>query len=393
MKRAKRSENPTTGNAGAELPDPFRCEDGARVSTLAQWQRRRREIRDLVVDIEYGGLPPAPAETRCEKLHSSTVKHLGGAQFVSCRVITGPDNPFSFLLHLLVPPGRGPFPVVLSGDACWRYVTDAVAAEVLRRGNILAQFNRVEIVPDVYLSERTSGLYRVYRDASYGALAAWAWGYHRCIDVLAGMDVVDAARIAIVGHSRGGKAVLLAGATDERIALTGANNSGAGGAGCYRRQGAGSETLADLIRAIPYWFGPRLKEFVNRENDLPFDQHFLKSLIAPRSLLTTEALGDLWANPTGTWQTHLAAREVYRFLGVEERLGIWFRDGDHDHGEADWKAFLDFMDCRLRGKKPAERFDRNPYPEQSPAFSWKAPRVTAGTRGKPAGSDDTLPRA
>ncbi len=346
----------------AELPDPFRFENGTRVRTVAQWQRRRAEMRDSIVEIEYGGLPPTPAETRWEELHTSTAQHLGGARFVSCRVMTGPDRPFSFLMHLLVPPGPGPFPVVLTGDACWKYVTDTIAVEVLSRGNILAQFNRVEIVPDVQSSERTSGLYRVYPDAGYGALAAWAWGYHRCIDALVGMEFVDASRIAIVGHSRGGKTVLLAGATDERIALTCANNSGAGGAGCYRLQGPTSETLEDLIRVFPYWFGPRLKAFVGRERELPFDQHFLKALIAPRALLTSEALGDLWANPTGTWQTHLAAREVYRFLDAEQRIGIWFREGEHDHGEIDWKAFLDFMDWQLRGREPAYRFDGNPYP-------------------------------
>lgn len=360
---------------GVELPDPFRFASGAQMRSIAEWQLRRTEIRDLIVEIEYGGLPPVPHQTRLEVLHTTTVEHLAGARFVSCRVNTGPDRSFSFLLHLLVPAGDGPFPVVLNGDACWRYVTDAVAGEVLRRGNVLAQFSRVEIVPDVYRSERTSGLYRVYPDASYGALAAWAWGYHRCIDALIGMDYVDAARIAVVGHSRGGKAVLLAGATDERIALTCANDSGAGGAGCYRLQGPQSETLADLIRVIPYWFGPTLKEFVGRENELPFDQHFLKSLIAPRLLLTTEALDDLWANPTGTWQTYLAAREVYRFLDAEERIGIWFREGGHDHGEADWKAFLDFMDWQLCGREAAYCSSENPFPEMLPAFSWTAPGI------------------
>ncbi len=374
--------------ARAELPDPFRCQDGTRVCTLAQWQRRRQEVRDLIVALEYGGLPPTPTEIRWEELPTGSVEHIGSARFVSGRVNTGQDRPFSFLLNLLIPPGSGPFPVVLNGDACWPYVTEAVVAQVLRRGNILAQFNREEIVPDAPRSEPAAGLYRVFPETSFGALAAWAWGYHRCIDVLAGMDFVDVSRIAVVGHSRGGKAVLLAGATDERIALTNANNSGAGGAGCYRWQGAGSETLADLIRVFPYWFGPRLKECINRENELPFDQHFLKSLIAPRSLLTTEALGDLWANPTGTWQTHLAAREVYRFLGVEERIGIWFRDGQHDHGNADWKAFFDFMDWQFRGQEPAERFDRNPHSEQRSAFSWKAPGVAADMNGEPAGSGD-----
>lgn len=362
-----------TMKTSAELPDPFRFENGKQVHTLAEWQQRRRELHDLIIEIEYGGLPPVPKATRCEELHATTVKSLGDARFVSCRVVTGPDRPFSFMLQLLIPPGKGPFPVVLNGDACWRYVTDEVSAEVLRRGNILAQFNRVEIVPDVYRSERTSGLYPVYPEKCYGALAAWAWGYHRCVDGLVGMDCVDASRIAVVGHSRGGKTALLAGATDERIALTCANDSGAGGAGCYRWQGPESEKLADTIRMIPYWFGPRLKEFVGRENELPFDQHFLKALVAPRALLTTEALGDLWANPTGTMQTHLAAREVYRFLGAEERCGIWYRDGGHDHGVADWRAFLDYMEWQLCGRAPRGRFDSNPYPDMPMAFAWSAP--------------------
>ena len=350
-----------TDKSKVELPDLFCCADGTRVCSVAQWEHRRQELRNLMVELEYGGLPPAPAETRWEELHTSTPRHLGGARFICGRVHTGPEHPFSFQLQLLVPPGSGRFPVVLTGDLCWRYANDGVVAEILGRGKILAQFNRVEIVPDIpYRSERVSALYLAVPGGSYGALAAWAWGYHRCVDALVRLDFVDASRIAVVGHSRGGKTVLLAGASDERIALTAANNSGAGGAGCYRVQGPQSETLADLMAAFPYWFGPRMKDYVGREKELPFDQHFLKALIAPRALLTTEALGDLWCNSAGTWQTHLAAREAYRLLGVEERIGIWFREGGHDHALADWKAFLDFMDWQLCGQEPQNRFDRSP---------------------------------
>lgn len=360
----------------ADLPDPFLCADGTRVRTADEWGQHRRELRDLIVSIEYGGLPAVPTRTRWEELHTAVVRRLGGVRLISGRVVAEFERPFDFVMQLLVPPGDGPFPVVLTGDACWRYVSDAVVKEVLRRGNALAQFNRVEIVPDALSSTRTSGLdlYTACPDTGYGALAAWAWAYHRCVDALVGLDCVDAARIAVVGHSRGGKAALLAGATDERIALTSANGSGAGGAGCYRWQGRGAETLADLLRVFPYWFGARLGEYAGREADLPFDQHFLKALVAPRALLTTEARGDLWANPAGSWQTHLAAAEVYRFLGAGDQIGISFRKGGHDHRKADWTAFLDFMDWRLRGKAPARRFDINPFPGLAPAYSWTSPK-------------------
>lgn len=360
-----------------ELPDPFLFQNGRRVRTAANWRERRAEILSLIVEIEYGGLPPAPRETRFEPLHEARPKRFGGARFITGRVIMDDGQPYSFILQLLIPRGDGPFPVVLNGDGCWWYATDDVVEEILRFGNIFAKFNRVEIFPDTPENAGRKSrfdLRNVYPDRPFGALAAWAWGYHRCVDALLTMDFADRGRIAIVGHSRGGKTTLLAGATDERIALTCANCSGAGGAGCFRVQGPGAETLADLLRAVPYWFGPKLQDFISREQEMPFDQHFLKALVAPRLLLTTEALGDLWANPAGTWQTHLAAREVYRFLGAEERIGIRFRAGEHEHNAADWRDFLEFMAWQLRGKTEyAQKFKTNPHPAEPPAFSWSAP--------------------
>jgi hypothetical protein len=267
----------------------------------------------------------------------------------------------TFLMTTLVPAGEGRFPVVLTGDACWRNATEAVAREVLSRGAVLAQFNRVEIVPDNFSSERNTGLYRIYPGSTFGALSAWAWAYHRCVDALLTLDFVDSSQIAITGHSRGGKTVLLAGATDERIALTAANNSGAGGAGSYRLQGPNSEALADNLRVFPYWYGPGLRAYLGRESELPFDQHFLKAMVAPHALLTTEALGDLWANPTGTWQTHVAAKEAYRFLHATDKIGIAYRAGGHAHDLADWIVFLDFMDWQFKGVPAPHTYDQCPW--------------------------------
>ena len=267
--------------------------------------------------------------------------------------------------------GERKWPVVICGDGCWRTVTDEVVGEVLGRGYALATFNRTEIVPD--LNRRDVALYRVYPGLDFGALAAWAWGYHRVVDLLVTLPFVDPSALAVVGHSRGGKTALLAGATDERIALTAPNDSGCGGAGSFLYQGDKCERLADLVRAFPFWLSPRAPHYVDREEAMGFDQHFLRALVAPRAQVSTEALGDLWANPAGTYQTYRAAREAYRFLGAEGRIGIWYREGEHRHGIADWKAFLDFADVQLRGLKNQTDFDMNPFPDMPLAFSWRAP--------------------
>lgn len=354
------------------LPDPFLGESGVRVGLPAQWPERRREISRVLVNLAYGGMPPA-APAQVEVLHTASPKAFAGSRMLSCRVTTGSAEKFAFQLQILVPAGAGPFPVVLTGDACWAYATGQVVAEVLRRGYVLAQFNRVELASDAGHARRDSGIYPLYPGLIFGALSAWAWGYQRCIDVLQRLDFVNAAQISVVGHSRGGKAALLAGATDERIALTSVNNSGAGGAGCYRWQGPQSENLADLLRVFPYWFGPKLAAFVGRELDLPFDQHFLKALVAPRALLTTEALGDLWANPEGAWQTHLAAKEVYRFLHAESQLGIAFRLGSHEHNFADWCTFLDFADVVFHRSAAAVSLGATPFDDLARAFEWHCP--------------------
>lgn len=357
-----------------ELPDLFQFDDGGRVASVDDWARRRGELLETVVGIEYGGLPPV-ACVRGELLHPTIMKRLNKARHFGYRLhIEGGQQPFWFILDVLLPEGDGPFPVIMDGDLCWGSLRDEIALEVLGRGYALVSFNRTEIVPDAYRSERDTALYLVFPDYGFGALAAWAWGYHRVIDFLETQEWADMDRLALTGHSRGGKTVLLAGATDERIALTGPNNSGCGGAGCYRWKAEGCETLESIMNAVPYWFSPRLAEYIGREQDLPFDQHSLKALVAPRGLVSMEALGDLWANPSGTYQTYDASREVYRFLGAEDKIGIWYREGEHQHGLEDWQAFLDFADWQFKGMAPGRDFDPRPFPEMPRAFSWQAPQ-------------------
>lgn len=343
----------------ADLPDPLIFADGRPVTTPAEWRARRAELLEQVLAILYGPLPSAPARVTAIPLHDFRV--AGDTTFfgIHYRLMMEPGG-FSFLVTLYTPPGDGPFPAIIDGDGCWRYLTDEIICMVVNRGYALAFFNRVEIVADMYNNDRNTGLYTVLPDEPFRALGAWAWGYHRVVDFLETMPRIDDGRIIAVGHSRGGKTALLAGATDERIALTAPNNSGCGGAGCYRFPDEGAEELHHGIAAVPYWYAPILATYIGRAHDLPFDQHSVKALIAPRALLTTEARGDIHASPYGTRLTHEAAREVYRFLGAEEQIGIWYRDGGHRHGLDDWAALLDFADARLCGKTVARDFDMRP---------------------------------
>lgn len=329
----------------SELPDLLLRQDGARVCTAAEWAGRRHEIQTLLLRGQYGDLPPAPDRVHCEILHAATVRRMDHAQLLTYRIHCGTNA--GFLLRVFIPAGIGPAPVILNGDGCWHYASDEVIADILRRGYAFAQFNRVEVAPDPPTPARNhDGAGRAL--PPYAAIATWAWAYHRAVDALHQVALVDASRIAVVGHSRGGKASLLAGATDTRIMLTSANNSGAGGAGCWRGGNPGAETLADITQAFPHWFHPALVRYAGRESELPFDQHFLKALVAPRALLTTEARDDRWANPQGTWQTHVAARAVYRLLGCDDAIAVAYREGAHDHHPADWELLLNQCDVVMR---------------------------------------------
>ena len=134
-----------------------------------------------------------------------------------------------------------------------------------------------------------------------------------------------------------------------------------------------SETLDDLMRAIPYWFAPAMYDYVGREEALPFDQHMLKSCVAPRYLLQTEGLDDTWANPKGSYQTLLAAREVYRLLGAEDHIAAYYREGGHAHGYREYVQLLDFMQACLKGERAPVHYYEHPYPEMENIFDWACP--------------------
>lgn len=356
-----------------KLPDPFLMNNGKRVKSKADWAKRRKEIKAMMLYYQYGHMPPAPKNVTAKVLSSETV-YDGGATKKHILLSMGPGKKVKVNVGIIIPKGRGPFPVILKNDSGIFKVP--IAEEIIKRGYIVADYIRTDLDPD--RKAAVGPAQTAYPDYDWATLSVWAWGGMRVIDYLLTLDVVDKKRIVFTGHSRGGKTALLAGALDERIALVAPNGSGCGGAGCYRFEGEKPESLEQITnpRRFSYWFHPRFRDFADKETKLPFDQHFLKALVAPRALVSVDALGDLWANPYGTQQSHRGAQPVFDFLGAGDKLGIYYRKGGHSQSKDDWCTLVDFADRIFFGKTPAggKRFDKLPFADAPKPFSWSAPK-------------------
>ncbi|HOX37907.1 MAG TPA: hypothetical protein PL033_07960 [Candidatus Brocadiia bacterium] len=360
-----------------ELPNPFIMNDGTEVSTVAQWRKRREEIIKLILDYEYGHMPPKPDNMEIEAVSTETI--LDGA-VVQKRVILkmGPGQKIRVNAGAIIPAKGGPkFPVVLSIDPVWSDKLAPSAASIVARGYIFAGFDKQDVDPDK--ADRGDGVHPHYPGYDWATLSAWAWGFMRTMDWLETLEAVDREHVAVTGHSRGGKTALLAGALDERFALVAPHCSGTGGSGACRIMGKGSETLGAITSPMrfQYWFQPKFGEFSGREDRLPFDQHWVKALVAPRALLAQEARDDHWANPIGSQQTNIAAKPVFDFLGAGDRIGYFIRDGGHSVPVEDWETLIEFADRVFFGKPTRQDFSRLEFPDAPKPYSWKpsAPAV------------------
>jgi len=363
-----------------EMPDPLIDDRGRPVTTPLQWMRRRSEMRAILEHYSIGHMPPAPLPPTAEVMAARPV--LGGhAEYRLVRLAFGPKRSLGMIVALYLPTeAPGPLPIFVyptftatpgsarpeAADARYKDVDpEAFAsdrADVLRRGYGLLTYYYQEAALD-RSDNRSSGFFPAYPAYDWGTLAAWAWGISRCVDYLSEQPFADARRIAVAGHSRVGKAVLIAAAFDDRIALAIPAGSGCGGTGAFRVNGAarqGKEGLEEITRRFPYWFGPHLPEFSGHVQRLPFDQHWFVALAAPRPLLMAEAFDDASCNGNASVATFRAAQPSYGLAGGPTALGLHFRSGGHAFSNEDWRAALDFADLHFRGESTQTNFQQTP---------------------------------
>jgi endo-1,4-beta-xylanase len=379
-----RAENPPKP-AGAlpeikELPNPFVFCDGSPVRTKEDWARRREEIKALFQDYEYGHLPLKPRDMKITRGEVSVDESAGVAlQDLELNLEHG-GKTLKMSVRLAWPKGaKEPLPVVIQssfgfgrGGAAPAKPSGQPFAGYAKRGYAVAQLNFQQLAPDNKDRARTTGVYQLFGDQiDCGGLMAWAWGMHRTLDALETVDKVDTKKAIVTGHSRYGKASLLAGAFDERIALTVPSHSGCGGAAPYRFIYGKSEQLHNIVGNYAYWFRPDFKQFVGNVERLPVDQHLLLALVAPRALLGTEGTKDTWINPEGAQLTYLAAKKVYAFLNAGDKISIRYRPVGHIPSMED---LLDYADHVFFGKPLSEEFGKLPYAEEKKGFSWDVPK-------------------
>ena len=372
-----------------DLPELMRTFSGSRVESVDDWEKvRRREILDFFTQNMHGQRPvERPADLSfaktspdCEMLGGTAVRKQVRASF------SGPYGKWGFDILAFLPKSGRPVPAfVLFCNESREYNADpelGVKSEflpveqIVARGYGVAIFKSSQLTQDEYFPTLedgkltvqdppfTNGLYacfakeRTYR--SWGSISVWAWGASRVMDWIETDPAFDAKHIAVIGHSRGGKMTLWAGATDRRFALICVNNSGCCGAKLNHVPVCLSETIALDNLVNPHWFCRAFREFNGRDAVIPFDQHWLAALIAPRLLYIASATKDL---PAGPWGEFLTARhaspawELYGKKGLVEEgpyrpetpfhagcIGYHLRIGEHALSLYDWNRYMDFAD-------------------------------------------------
>lgn len=385
------------------LPDVLTCNDGSRVTTKKEWERKRRpELMELFSRLEYGRTPKEKIQMTASLIEENP-NALGGLATMQqvCLRFEGNGRHINTLLLAYIPNARkGKVPVMIGynfkGNHCVSKDEQIIyspyfatlknrADPILERGNSLTRWPLEMIVQRGYalvtmcyhdiFPDRTDGraesaaaLFSDYQDTplpsdAWQALGVWAWGSSRIADWVEQQPWADKHRLAIMGHSRQGKAALWAGAQDTRFRVVISNDSGCGGAALSKR--AYGEAVAHITQSFPHWFCPAFTGFSQNETALPFDQHELIALMAPRHVYVASAEEDRWADPRGEFLSAYYAGPVFELYGLQglgtdqmpaihqpimHRVAYHIRAGKHDVTNYDWKCYLDFCDKAWKEK-------------------------------------------
>jgi dienelactone hydrolase len=367
------------------LPEALKSNDGSAISTPDAWSKNRRaEILRLFEDHMYGQVPKDFESIKFRTVSQDKMAMNGKAILKQVAIdVNRKGQSVTINLVLFVPAdAEGPAPLFLLINHRGKENTDPTrnfrmefwpAEEVVARGYAVAAFHVSEVAPDnkkIYNTE----LLRLYPEQTQQgngmkAIGAWGWGASRVMDYLQTDADIDARKVAVVGHSRGGKAALWCGAQDERFAIAISNNSGCTGAALARRKMG--ERVADINKGFPYWFCDNYNEYNNDEDSLPVDQHMLLALMAPRAVYVASASQDAWADPKGEFLSVKYAEPVFKLFSIAPlpakeqpgvnspvksvHLGYHLRDGGHGLFLYDWQRYMDFADAYYNSKRVTKK--------------------------------------
>jgi pimeloyl-ACP methyl ester carboxylesterase len=360
------------------LPDAMTMIDGSKVRNKAMWNDQRRiEVLDIFRENVFGFVPETPYEKnfRVISVDKNAINGTATLKMVEIEISSGGK---SLVIHLtLFTPNnlKKPAPVFLLIDNRGPANTDPLrkikspfwpVEEAIARGYGMAVYYNADVDPDNF-DDFKNGIHAILDKSprpenAWGTLAAWAWGASRCMDYLVTDKDVASDKVAVVGHSRGGKTALWACAEDTRFAMVVSNESGAGGAALARRRLG--ETVKVLNTSFPHWFNSNYKKYNDNEDSMPFDMHMLLTLTAPRALYIACASDDLWGDPRGSYLSLYNTVPVFGLLGAKSELSqtmpplnsqvisgkvaYHVREGVHNMLLKDWNWFMDFADVVLK---------------------------------------------
>lgn len=364
------------------VPPLFTCLDGSGIEDESGWfEKRRPEILELLRREEYGRLPDMKdVEVKIRVAESrqgpDILEGRAVRKTVEVEAVRG-DRNFIFNFVVFIPTGKKePAPAFVTvcnrgikdSDPARHFLSPFYPAETLvSRGYACAAFRTQEVAPD-YDEGFTTCFHRLFPeytenrpDDAWGAITVWAWAASRIMDYFETEPLIDEKRVAVVGHSRGGKTALWCGAQDIRFAM--AVSSCAGNSGDAISRGSSGERIRDITRRFPYWFSGNYQKYADKEEMLPFDQHMLLALLAPRLVYVTSKTFDSWADPAGQFECCVQADPAFRLLGVtgleqvkrplpeqplhRGHIGYHLKTGNHDMDEYDWNCFMDFADQHM----------------------------------------------